>query len=94
MGYGVLRQKSTSWRDPEWNREGPKRLNVVYTPQEGADSVPNGSARLFGTLALAENASNDETDICGAFAQTAHEVGEPFTAEWNIDADPQTLADQ
>ena len=43
-------------------------------------------------LALAQNAANDETDIGRTFAQPAHEVGEPFTAEWNIDAQREAFS--
>src|SRR5215203_3821720 len=43
------------------------------------------------TSALAEDAANHESDIGGAFTEPAHEVGEPFTPEWNVDADPVTL---
>src|SRR5688500_3154796 len=38
-----------------------------------------------------EHAADDESDIGGALAEAPHEVGEPFTAEWNIDAHPVPL---
>ena len=42
--------------------------------------------------ALAENAAHYEADIGRAFPQPTHEVGEPFTPEWNVDADRVSLA--
>src|SRR3954470_1264510 len=44
--------------------------------------------------AFAENAAHYEADVGGAFAQTTHEVGEPFTPEWNVDADEVPFAVQ
>src|SRR4051794_39704702 len=43
---------------------------------------------------FAENAAHYEADVRGAFAQTTHEVGEPFTPEWNVDADEVPFAVQ
>ena len=44
------------------------------------------------TSALAQDAPDDETDIRRPLAEPAHEVGEPFTAEWNVDADAPPFA--
>src|SRR5690242_21746426 len=44
--------------------------------------------------ALAENSANNETDIGWAFAETTHEVREPFAAERHVDAHAIPIAVQ
>src|SRR6266540_4785322 len=70
----------------------PTRGGDCLHSSEGADPPRKGSAGLGGTLTLSEHAPDHETDIRGAFPQTTHEVGEPFTTEWNVDADPESVA--
>ena len=85
----------TGWlAEPEVPLREHKRLNVVYVPEECPRPAQNGSVGLFGTLTLAHDSADNESDICRAFTQPAHEVREPFTTEWNVDADPQTIANK
>ena len=46
------------------------------------------------TLLFSEEIRNEEPDIGRAFRQTAHEVGVPVRAKWNVDADGITFLDQ
>ncbi len=50
-------------------------------------------ASSVGFLAL-EEVFGEEEDVCGAFGQAAHEVGIPFGAEGEIDADAEAFGDE
>lgn len=45
-------------------------------------------------LPLAHHAADHETDIGWALAEAPHEVREPFTTEWNIDAHMEAVPRQ
>jgi hypothetical protein len=54
--------------------------------------VDQEESRELARLAFAQHAPDHETDIGGPLAKTPHEVREPFTTEWNIDADAEAVA--
>src|SRR5689334_19221508 len=43
-------------------------------------------------VSFAQHSANHKTDIGGSFAETPHEVREPFTPEWNVDAHTESIA--
>src|SRR5688572_9877016 len=56
-------------------------------PESGVNYVLTG-------LALAEDASDEVTDVSGPLPQVTHEVAEPFAAEWDVDAHTIPLSAQ
>src|SRR6476620_4349 len=76
-----------NWR----KRRGWEGETAVATPQwHPAPRI----GRAIPCSALAQDPAKYKSDIGGAFTEPTHEVGEPFTAEWNIDAHPIPLAPQ
>ena len=41
--------------------------------------------------AFVDDASEDESNVGGAFSKPSHEIGKPFTAEGNVYAHPVTV---